>query len=114
MFQFFTEGKYIINQTLVEYQELKKSALHSIESFKSNLSEYLYLYDDIMDVPIIIDGLIQATTEMGYAQEEQSISVISVQKNNIKVDRRKLKMNHVSLSEDFVKRASARNIYPGS
>ena len=107
----FYRGKVYNKSNSGRISKNLKSALHSIESFKSNLSEYLYLYDDIMDVPIIIDGLIQATTEMGYAQEEQSISVISVQKNNIKVDRRKLKMNHVSLSEDFVKRASARNIY---
>jgi len=108
---FFYKGKVYNKNNSGRISKNFKKSIDMLDSFKDNLSAYLYLYEDVLDVPIIIDGNIQMAQEMGYSQGGDAVKHFTVKSNRIFVSMRHFHFNHVSISDDFVKRASATNIY---
>jgi hypothetical protein len=108
---FFYRGKVYNKNNSGRISKNFKKSIEMTDSFKDNLSAYLYLYEDVLDVPIIIDGNIQMDREMGYSQGGDSVKYFTVKSNRIIVNDRRFRFNHVSISDDFVKRASVTSIY---
>lgn len=109
----FYNGKKYDKSNVWRISKNLGEAVKSLDNFQMDFSNYLYLYEDVLSSPIIIDDFIQVQEEMGYSQGSMGFGTfkINTKADIIDVNVFKFRINFISLQKDFVNKASVANIY---